>query len=81
MFLIQQLSEEIIIKPTNVHCKELIPGTEHLKENILRKGIAAWPQSQFPHLCVCERFISSHDRSAYSAAGIDPGMHKSLADT
>jgi hypothetical protein len=24
-----------------------------------RKGIA-WPQSQFPHLCVCERFIYSH---------------------
>ncbi len=25
------------------------------------------PQSQFPHSCVCERFIYSHDRSAYSA--------------
>ncbi len=31
--------------------------------NIPRKGI-----SQFPHSCVCERFISSH-RSGYSATG------------
>ncbi len=23
----------------------------------------------FPHSCVCERFIYSHDQSAYSAAG------------
>jgi hypothetical protein len=36
--------------------------------NIPRKGIA-WPQSQFPHSCVCERFIYSHDQSAYSGAG------------
>ena len=28
-----------------------------------------WPQSQFPHSCVCERFIYFLDRSAYSAAG------------
>jgi hypothetical protein len=26
------------------------------------------PQSQFPHPCVCERFIYSHGRSSYSAA-------------
>jgi hypothetical protein len=26
-------------------------------------------QSQFPHSCVCERFIYSHHRSAYSAGG------------
>jgi hypothetical protein len=25
----------------------------------------AWPQPQFPHLCVCERFIYSQDRSTY----------------
>jgi hypothetical protein len=36
--------------------------------NIPRKGIVR-PQSQFPHSCVCERFIYSHDQSAYSAAG------------
>jgi hypothetical protein len=36
--------------------------------NIPKKGIAR-PQSQFPHSCVCERFICSHDRSACSAAG------------
>ncbi len=39
-----------------------------LETNISRKGIV-WPQYQFPHSCVCERFIYSHDRSAYSAAG------------
>ncbi len=33
-----------------------------------RKGTAR-PQFQFPHSCVCERFIYSHNRSAYSAAG------------
>jgi hypothetical protein len=32
------------------------------------KGIAG-PRSQFPHSCVCERFLYSHDRSAYSATG------------
>jgi hypothetical protein len=36
--------------------------------NITRKGIVR-PQSQFPHSCVCERFISSHDKTANSAAG------------
>jgi hypothetical protein len=36
--------------------------------NIPRKEIAA-PRSQFPHLCVCKRFINCHDRSAYSGVG------------
>ncbi len=36
-----------------------IPGNE-----------TARPQSQFQHSCFCERFIYSHDQSAYSAAGI-----------
>jgi hypothetical protein len=35
---------------------------------IPRKGIA-WPLSQCPHSCVCEPFINSQDRSAYSVAG------------
>jgi hypothetical protein len=34
-----------------------------------KKGLHAQPQFQFPHLCVCERFIYSHYWSAYSAAG------------
>ncbi len=33
--------------------------------NIPRKGIDR-PHSQFPHSCVCERFIYSLNRSAYS---------------
>ncbi len=38
------------------------------QKNIPRKGIAQ-PQYQFPHSYVCERFIYSYYRSAYSAAG------------
>jgi hypothetical protein len=55
-----------------LHCKEPVPKME---TNIPRKGIAR-PQSQFPHSCVCGRFIYSPHRSAYSAAGNmwnDPG--------
>ncbi len=49
-----------------------------METNIPRKGIAG-PQFQLPHSFVCERFIYSHDRSAYSAAGnmwADPGNIK-----
>jgi hypothetical protein len=38
------------------------------EKNVTIKGIAR-PQSQFPHPCVCDQFIYSHDWSAYSAAG------------
>jgi len=34
---------------------------------IFRKGTAR-PQSQFPHSCVCERFMYSHDHSTYFPA-------------
>ncbi len=34
--------------------------------NIPKKGISG-PQSQFPHSCVCDRIIYSHDGSACSA--------------
>ncbi len=47
--------------------------------NIPRKGISG-PQSQFPHSCVCERIIYSHDGSAFSAGPI-LGIYKSLTDT
>ncbi len=40
---------------------------QKIETNIPRKGIAR-SQSQFPHSCVCERFIYFHNRSAYSAA-------------
>jgi hypothetical protein len=43
-----------------------------LKPNIPRK-VNARIQSQFLHLCLCERFIYSPDRSAYSAAGKKAG--------
>jgi len=48
------------------HCKDIIPK---IRDKYARKGIAG-PQSQFPHSCVCERFIYSHGhRPAYSAEG------------
>jgi hypothetical protein len=43
--------------------------------NIPRKGILG-PQAQFPHSCVFERIIYSHDVPAFSAGGnmwTDPG--------
>jgi hypothetical protein len=45
-----------------LHCKDTI--LKIFETNIPRKGITR-PQSQFPHSCVCDRFIYSHDRSAY----------------
>jgi hypothetical protein len=47
------------------HCKDTIPN---IRKKYSQKR--NWrPQSQFPHSCVCLRFIYSHDWSAYSAAG------------
>ncbi len=48
--------------------------------------LRAWPQSQFPHSYVCERFIYFQDRSTYSIflqqnRQIDCGIYKSLTDT
>jgi hypothetical protein len=48
-----------------MRCKDKIPKFRNKysqKRNIVS-------QSQFPHSCVCERFIYSHDRSPYSAGG------------
>jgi hypothetical protein len=45
-------------------------GTHCKKSDLctLRKETAR-PQSQFPHLCICERFIYYHDRSTCSRIG------------
>jgi hypothetical protein len=51
----------------NRNCKNQTPQIFLTK--IPRKG-SAQHQSQFPQSCICERFIYSHDPSAYSAAGI-----------
>jgi hypothetical protein len=47
------------------HCKGPI---QKIRKTYSQKRNCA-PQSQFLHSCVCELFIYSHDRSAYSAAG------------
>ncbi len=36
---------------------------------LIPRKIISRPQSQFPHSCVCEWFMNSHDRSAYSDSG------------
>ncbi len=52
------------------HSSTLTAKTKYSKfeTNIPRKGIAG-SQSQFPHSCVIERFMYSHNRSASSAGG------------
>ncbi len=56
----------------------------NFETNIPRKGISG-TQSQFPHSCVCERFIYSHDWSAYTLLEeiCRPilGLDRSLTDT
>jgi hypothetical protein len=48
---------------------------QKIEANIPRKGISG-SRSQFPHSCVCERIIYSHDAAAVSVGGNmwnDPG--------
>jgi hypothetical protein len=49
---------------TPQNCYHTLQGKSHL---CIPLGIA-WPQSQFLHSCVCERFIYSQDRSTYFPA-------------
>jgi hypothetical protein len=57
------------------YCKHSARGILHTgtlqrqnAKNLKRKGISG-RQSQFPHSCICERIIYSHDGSAFSAGG------------
>ncbi len=75
------------VREKQQHTLPTIAKNQHRKveTNIPRKGIAR-PQSQFPHSCVYERFMCSHDGSAYSAAGntvCGPilGIYQSRTDT
>ncbi len=83
--LIFQLVEGNIwscIKQGNATCTRTAKAVYRKFETNIPRNETAWPQSQFLHLCFCERFICSHDRSAYPAAG-GPimGIYKSLTDT
>ncbi len=51
--------------------RRLFPVTVlHTAKNQYRKFETNIPRNgQFPHSCVCDRFIYSHDRSSYSAVG------------
>jgi hypothetical protein len=58
----------VTIHTANTKCRQF-------ETNIPRKGITG-SQSQFPHSCVCERIIYSHNGSAFSAGDnmwTDPG--------
>ncbi len=73
MFYIQTMNNDDQLKISAVPNQILKWHTakKHYRKfetNIPRKGIAR-PKSQFPHSCICERFLYSHDQSAYSAAG------------
>jgi hypothetical protein len=59
--------EKVLYKPFNTLCAAK-KKCRKFKANISRKGISG-PQSQFPHSCVCERIIYSHDEAAVSAGG------------
>jgi hypothetical protein len=67
------LEKRIISTGTGSHTAKT--KCRKLETKIPRKGISG-PQSQFPHSCVCERILYSHDGSAFSAGGnmwTDPG--------
>ncbi len=67
------LSITFVLSPPTLVAARTHSETQYRKfeTNTPRKGIVQ-PQSQFPHSCVCERFIYSHDRSRQTdaAAGI-----------
>ncbi len=60
----------VMLIDTRIHLPFCTAKTQYQKfeTNIPRKGIAR-PQSQYPQSCVSQRFIYSHDWSAYSATG------------
>jgi hypothetical protein len=62
-----RISQESLPRGRWAHCTAKNQYRK-FETNISRK-VLAWPQSQFPHSCVCERFIYSNHQSAYSAAG------------
>ncbi len=50
-----------------IHCKDTIPRIRNKYSQ--KSTVIEPPPSQFPHSCVCEWFIYSHDWSAYSPTG------------
>jgi hypothetical protein len=66
MHVLKALPSEAEGKRAGPARRPALQRKSHLRIPFL--GIAR-PQSEFPHSCVCERFICSHDRSAYSDAG------------
>jgi hypothetical protein len=55
--------------PAAIACSPTVPAALQGKSNLCIHfpGIVR-PQSQFPHACVCERFIYSQDWSTYFPA-------------
>ena len=74
--------------PATIHIQEIHclhtakTKCRKLETNIPRKGISG-SQSQFPHSCVCERFIKSQDWYTYflqQSRQTIVGIYKSLTD-
>jgi hypothetical protein len=61
VFIVERIWEIIRVHTAKTKCRKF-------ETNIPSKGISG-PQSQFPHSCVSERIIYSHDESACSAGG------------
>ncbi len=63
------LSSMIITSSTELELfKFLRTSTLYRKfETTIPRNETAWPRSQSVHSCICERFIYSHDQSAYFA--------------
>jgi hypothetical protein len=65
MIILYNMYKNIFVKIVPSYFRVLVhtlQGKSHLCIPFL--GIAR-PQSQFPHSCVCERFMYSQDRSTY----------------
>ncbi len=66
------LCKDTILKIRNKYSqkKDCAASVPQRKSHLcIPRKLIAQPQSQFPHSCVCERFICSQDRSAFSATG------------
>ncbi len=68
-------------RPTS-DCCSVMDVFDNFKQIFPEKELRVLSQSQFPHSCVCERYMYSHDRSAYSSCrkNVDRSC-KSLTDT
>jgi hypothetical protein len=74
-YTVLSTSHSLIVSLHKPACHTAKTKCRKFETNIPTKGISG-SQSHFPHSCICERIIYSHDGSAFSAGGnmwTDPG--------